>query len=248
MSDEKRGADLNEGPSVGTEATETSGTTTTQTPDPKKSRRKPAIVIGIIAVIAVAAVGVFIWHNDPSFCGAVCHDSMSTYVNTYNEKSGQAGTDAYGNAVADSSAMLVVSHKDAGLNCLSCHVPTLSQQLGEVQETLAGSYYYPLEEVGVEQLMVNSGHEAGTGDQFCLRSGCHEFTRADLTEKTADLEFNPHQWHHSDTTCSDCHKSHRASVFSCTQCHSSAYGSMPDGWVSYAEGRQILEAGYNAGK
>ena len=185
------------------------------------------------------------WHNDPSFCGTVCHDSMSTYVDTFNEMNGRPGTDAYGNAVTNSTAMLAVVHRGKGSNCLSCHVPTLSQQLGEVRETITGSYYYPLEEVGLEELMVNSGHEVGTGDQFCLRSGCHAITRADLTEMTADLEFNPHQWHHSNTTCSDCHKSHRASILSCTQCHSDAYASMPDGWVSYDEGEQLLENGYN---
>ncbi len=44
--------------------------------------------------------------------------------------------------------MLVIVIKEAGVNCLGCHVPTITQQLTEVSETITGEYYYPLEEVG----------------------------------------------------------------------------------------------------
>ena len=86
--------------------------------------------------------------------------------------SGRPGTDKWSNEVSNSSAMLVVSHKEAGQNCLSCHEPIISQQIGEVQATLTGDYYYPLEEANLEvrrELRQRCRH----GEQFCLKSGCH---------------------------------------------------------------------------
>lgn len=59
---------------------------------------------------------------------------------------------------------------------------------------------------------------------------------------TADKAFNPHSNHHGEANCSDCHKSHRASVMQCTQCHNDAAASMPEGWVDYKTGKQIAES------
>ena len=75
---------------------------------------------------------------------------------------------------------------------------------------------------------------------FCLRSGCHDLTRDDLTEKTADMAFNPHRWQHEEFECSDCHKSHCASVLYCTKCHTDAVAGLPEGWVTYGESEQIM--------
>lgn len=217
----------------------------------KKHKRARIIVSIVVVVVVIAGVGIWNWHNQHSFCGTVCHDSMSTYVETYDQTSGQAGTDKWGNKVSDADAMMAVVHKDAGEGCLSCHVPSIPQQLGEVQETISGDYYYPPKEVDGESLMTNSGHESGQGDQFCLRSGCHEnddgsvMTRDDLTQKTADLAFNPHNWRHGNIACTTCHKSHRASVFYCTQCHAEARDNMPSGWVDYSTDQQIEESSVN---
>lgn len=224
----------------------------------KKKSRKKGIIWGTVAVVVVAAViGMWAWHNTPGFCGTMCHNSMNAYLATYNQDAGVAGTDKYGNAVSDTDAMLVVSHKTEGLACLDCHVPTLSQQIGEAWETVTGNYYVvnradgngvALIEVGDEDLVVNSGGTPGTGDSFCLRSGCHVtasgevYTRETLTELTADLAFNPHDWEHGYPECSECHKSHRASVLYCTRCHYDAYQILPDGWVTYDESVQILQA------
>lgn len=224
---------------------ETKGSTTAATQqaaaEPANKKKKWPIVVGIIVVvIAVAGIGFWNWHNQPSFCNAVCHTSMDAYVATYDQEANTTGVDKYGNEVSNTNAMLVVSHKEQGVNCLGCHVPTLSQQLTEVAETITGDYYYPLEEVGTEELMVNSGHAEGTGDEFCLKSGCHDVTREGLTELTSDMDFNPHRWQHGEIACSECHKSHRASVFYCTQCHSEAAASMPDGWLTYSDGQKAL--------
>lgn len=200
---------------------------------PVKKKGKKHIVIGVILAIAVVTgIGLWNWHNQPSFCSTVCHSTMDSYVATYEAPASVVTTDKYGNEVENSNAMMAVTHREEGMNCLSCHEPTLSQQLGEVNKQLSGDYQVPLAEVSGEELMVNSGHDAGTGEQFCLRSGCHEESRDELTQATSSYSFNPHDWHHGIETCTDCHKSHRASVLTCTQCHEDAYASVPDGWVA----------------
>jgi hypothetical protein len=92
-----------------------------------------------------------------------------------------------------------------------------------------------------------------SGEQFCLKSGCHtngkgeSLTKADLTEMTSNMARNPHSWHHDKYTCSDCHKSHRASVLICTDCHSDAESELPAGWVDAETGKQIEEDSVNKG-
>ncbi|MGN0060181.1 MAG: cytochrome c3 family protein [Coriobacteriales bacterium] len=107
---------------------------------------------------------------------------------------------------------------------------------------LSGNYELPLSERDGKSLMVNSGQAADSVDGFCLKSGCHDESHADLTAATANLSFNPHDWHHEGTQCSDCHKSHRASVMYCTECHEEASAVMPSGWVTCQVGEQIREA------
>lgn len=217
-------------------------------PKPRGKHRKGLIAGIIVAVIVVAGIGVWNWHNTPGFCGTVCHTSMASYVESYEGTPGQAGKDKYGNEVSDAGAMLAVSHAQEGKGCLDCHEPSVPQQLGEVQETITGNYELPLKEVNTTELMENAGH-GSDGDAFCLKSGCHTTsdgtainTRADLTKATEDLEFNPHSWRHGAQNCSECHKSHRASVMMCTECHTDAYKVMPAGWVDAATGKQIEES------
>lgn len=221
-----------------------------QEPLRKKGKKNKLAIVGAVAVVVVVAgVGFFVWHEQPSFCDAFCHASMDAYVETFDNDSGATGIDKYGNDVADGHAMLVATHKEQGLACLDCHVPAITQQVGEVMETVSGNYTVvaradgkgtALHEVGTVELMENSGH--GTdGDAFCLRSGCHDLTREELTEKTADRAFNPHRWEHDEFECSDCHKSHRASVLYCTKCHTDAEADLPQGWVTYGQSEQIME-------
>ena len=215
----------------------------TAAPAKKKSKKLP-IIGAIVAVIVVAGIGMFVWHNDPSFCGALCHTPMTMYGDTYYSEANAPATDKWGNAVSNSNSMLVVSHREkAGTDCLTCHVPSIGQQMGEVAATITGNYYYPLSEVSTADLLVNSGHATeGKGDEFCLNESCHNITRADLTELTSDRVRNPHAWEHAEQACSDCHKSHRASVMACTECHADAV--VPDGWVTAEEGKRIAEGIY----
>lgn len=210
--------------------------------EPSRKRRggKKLIVAGAVVVVLVCAgAGMWIWHEQPSFCGAICHTPMASYVDTYDQASGQPGVDKYGNEVSDASAMLAVSHKDAGENCLSCHVPTLGEQISEGMSWVAGDYAYPLTERTQSDLTEARGIDQ---DKFCLTDGCHEVTtREELKELTADKGFNPHETQHGEIACTECHKAHRASVMICAQCHDEA--EVPEGWVAYDASLDVIPGG-----
>lgn len=197
-------------------------------------RRKKAIAAAVVVVVVVAAAcGFWAWHEQPSFCGAICHVPMDEYLATYEQEGGQPGVDKYGNEVEDASAMLAVAHKDAaGTTCIQCHVPTLGEQVSEGLGWIAGGYYYPLYERDSADLVAARGLEA---DQFCLNESCHDLTRDDLVELTSGMEFNPHVPQHGEAACTDCHKAHRASVLTCTECHAEAEAELPEGWLTVDE-------------
>ena len=46
-------------------------------PAPKKRPKRGWIVAGAVAaVIVVAGAGFWVWHEQPSFCNAICHSPM----------------------------------------------------------------------------------------------------------------------------------------------------------------------------
>lgn len=230
-----------------------------EAPSKKAERKKKwPIVLGVLAaIVVVAGIGMWTWHEQPSFCGAICHTSMDAYLATYEQEDNAEGTDKYGNTVSNTHAMLVQSHKTLGKDCLACHIPALDQQIGEVMETITGNYTvvqrsdgngFALPEVSLAELQNNAHqpNESGIGDEFCMRSGCHN-DRESLAKRTADMDRNPHapdnsKINHPVYACSDCHKSHRASTLICTQCHKDANKILPEGWVSASESQQLMAA------
>ena len=212
-----------------------------ETAAPKKSsaKKRVGIVCGVIAVIvAIAGFGMWTWHDDPSFCGTVCHTPMASYLETYDQKPNTAGVDKYGNPVSNTSAMLAVQHGAMGFDCLTCHKATLGQQISEGTAWLAGNYTYPLDERSVAEL----GEPTGMGsDEMCLNESCHNMTRDDLYNLTADEEnlYNPHWSHHETLDCGTCHKAHGQSVLYCTQCHAQA--PVPEGWLSMGEYNEMMD-------
>ncbi len=201
--------------------------------------RKPAIVAGVVvAVVVLAGCGLFAWHEQPSFCNALCHAPMDPYVATYDQEYGASGVDKWGNEVESTSGMLAVSHKQQGMNCLSCHVPTLQEQVSEGIEWVSYGFDVPtpLVERDCDDL---TRPRAVEQDEACLNENCHNYTREELADLPAvrDMKYNPHAAQHNEmaglnvqTSCSDCHKSHRASVMYCTKCHVDA--DVPDGWIT----------------
>lgn len=72
-------------------------------------RRRAPIVCAVVAVVLVCAGGGFyVWHNQPSFCNAICHEPMDYYVDGY-----------YGEGDA-THAQLAVAHQQEG-----GHVPAV---------------------------------------------------------------------------------------------------------------------------
>lgn len=223
-------------------------------PAPRKRSKRLPIVIGVIVVVvACAGAGFWVWHEQPSFCNAVCHTPMDAVVTAYDQEPNQQGVDKWGNTVSNTSAMLAVSHKvskdegGAGANCLSCHTPTIPQQLTEVTEWAGGNmplfsnstYGTVLGERNTKQLgeWLNQ-----SGDSFCLNESCHNMTRQDLVKATAKYgERNPHMaMHNQQRDCSECHKAHRASVNACSQCHDDA--PIPSGWLTYDQAQEVAKS------
>ena len=199
-----------------------------------KAKRWP-IVVGVIALVGVVAgMGFWVWHEQPGFCGAICHTPMSSYVETYDQPLGEAGVDKWGNEVEDTSSMLAVSHRASGKTCLDCHVPTIGEQMTEGVAWVTGGYGVPLQEATLADLTAARGLEP---DAFCMNDSCHNLTREDLAYATADMERNPHLPYHGDISCDSCHRAHRASVNYCTQCPADA--ETPDGWLTAKEGADL---------
>ena len=143
-----------------TEAPATEGSTTEEAA-PKKKGKKWSIVVGVVVVVLIAAgAGFWVWHEQPSFCAAICHTPMDEYLETYEQEPGTTGVDKWGNEVSNTNAMLAVSHKAQGKDCMSCHVPTLSEQMSEGINWVTGNYVYPLEERDTDMLTEARGLDA----------------------------------------------------------------------------------------
>ena len=242
-----------------TEATETSaGADTKDAKAKKKGKKKWPIVLGIVVVVVIAAgAGFMVWHEQPSFCNAICHTPMDAYVETYIDGT----TDAYGNELEDEdaqNAMMAYLHGNSledgeTVDCLDCHVPQLGEQITEALNWVTGSYEIEgtnsngdavLTERTLEDLVEARGIDE---DEFCLNENCHHvdddgneiLTRDDLVEATADLDdtYNPHLSQHGEVACSECHKAHSQSVNYCTNCHTDA--PVPDGWLTASEASSL---------
>lgn len=153
----------------------------------------------VVSMLAIGGYAGWKWHQEPSFCGTACHKVMATYVETW-----------------ESGSLLAAEHADKNIECLDCHEPTLSQQIGELQKYLTGDYKTPL-----------SFRQIGD-KEFCL--DCHG-TYADLAKETEGYsggKFNPHASHSGELDCLLCHRVHEKSQLHCIQCHKAM--EVPDGW------------------
>ena len=209
----------------------------------KKKSMKTFIILGVILVVIIGAgSGVWIWHEQPSFCGAICHTPMDPYLRTFEYEPGMAGFDKWDNAVSNTSGMMAVLHRMEDVSCLDCHVPKLSEQIGEAFSWISGDYDAPLMERLISDLGAARELE---GDAFCLNAICHHVsssgkpieTRADLVAATSNLPRNVHDPEHGALECTVCHKAHRASVVLCSQCHTDV--QIPAGWLTWSENLKL---------
>ena len=205
-------------------------------PEAKRKPRKKLAIVGIVvAVIAVVGFAFYQWHETPEFCTAICHTPMNdAYRQTLYANPYESATDKWGNHVEKADAMLASKHGAMGKKCMACHVPAIEEQVTEGVEWITGNYYNPLSERDLARL-VYYRHAGET--EFCLNPGCHNITKSKLTQETASMARNPHSWHHTEYTCSDCHKAHRASIMVCSQCHDDAV--VPEGWLTAEEAKNL---------
>lgn len=221
----------------------------------KRSKRKVWTVVGVVAaVVVVLVIGFNVWHQQPSFCNAICHTPMDVYVEAVTD-----GThDKYGNELTpdeDQAMMGYLHYQNGYTDCLGCHVPTISEQVSEASEWVTGDYTvigptksgeYMIQARTLDELAEARGLD--NSSDFCLASGCHvtddgaEVTADNLEDVTAGLSEtrNPHNNYHNNTTCSDCHKAHAQSVNQCSECHADA--PIPDGWLTADEAKDKLTA------
>ena len=159
---------------------------------PMEKRKRLGITLGCIAVVlVVAGAGFMVWHEQPSFCNAICHDPMDPYLPTFEATPGQPATDKWGNKVKDASSMLAAVHNQVGKTCMDCHVPQLDEQMAEGAEWVTGNYDSPLGERTATQLVEARGLE--NSDEFCMNTSCHPYGREELEKKTAWMgKINPH--------------------------------------------------------
>lgn len=202
-----------------------------------KGRRNRRIAVASTVVLAIVVVGAGLlqWHNTSGFCVAICHSPMNeTYLDTLYANPYEPATDKWGNEVSQAGAMLASSHGNMGKKCMDCHEPSLEEQVTEGLAWIQGDYYNPLSERDLARLV----YYRGAGEtEFCLNSDCHDLDKSELTAQTADMDRNPHSWHHSEYTCSDCHKAHRASIMVCSQCHPDS--EIPLGWLTWEEAKDL---------
>lgn len=192
-----------------------------QTPKPKKGHKRGWITAGVVvAIIAVAGVGFWVWHEQPSFCNAICHSPMDYYVETYEENDPHKG---------------ITVHAENDVTCLKCHEATPWLQLQELAGWVSDNY--PMTPDGTK---LADGKEFAS-EAFCAASGCHHELGDTYDEISANLwgfsgndeKYNPHISHQDlDLECGDCHGIHESNVLVCNECHNL---EMPEGWEAPSE-------------
>ena len=94
----------------------------------KRGVKWAIIAAAVILVLAAAGSGFWIWHEQPSFCAALCH-IMQPYEDSWTSSDYEAHI-----------------HAQEEIECLDCHEPTIEQQIDEVIVYVTGDYDVPLRE------------------------------------------------------------------------------------------------------
>ncbi|RNL48456.1 cytochrome c3 family protein [Paraeggerthella hongkongensis] len=174
----------------------------------RTGRKKWPIVVAVVAIVAVAAGGGFwVWHEQPGFCNAICHDPMDAYVEGYYYD----------------EALLANVHQRADATCLECHEANIEQQVAEGVAWVSGDF-----ETDESGRITRTGVTADK--KMCTQNGCHDWEG--VVAATQDwggrTGVNPHRSHQGEAIdCSNCHGVHEASQMYCNACHDF---EVPAGW------------------
>ena len=195
--------------------TTAAGPATTSAGEPRAARRHrrgPIAAAVVAAIVVVAGAGLWVWHEQPSFCNAVCHNPMDAYVEGYY---GATETVAY-------------AHQVEGVTCLQCHEAKLDDQIHEALAWASGDFATD-EDGFITRVGVRSD------EAMCATAGCHDFD--EVVAATADWGgepgVNPHDSHQGRAIdCSNCHGVHQESVMYCNTCHDY---EVPEGWLEPAK-------------
>lgn len=179
---------------------------------PKRPKKKWPVAVGVVAVvIVIAGAGFWVWHEQPSFCNAICHEPMDVYVEGYyNDESVGA-----------------FAHQVEGVTCLQCHEAKLDEQIHEGIAWMTGDF-----EMNDDGMIATVGVRSDA--KMCATSGCHDFDQ--VIEATQDwggeVGVNPHESHQGYAIdCSNCHVEHGQSIMYCNTCHDY---EVPQGWAEPA--------------
>lgn len=174
----------------------------------RQRRRWPVVVAAVAVVLAAAGAGFWVWHEQPSFCNAVCHEPMDAYVEGYYVDADQ----------------MAYAHQAAGTSCLQCHEAKIDEQIHEATVWLAGDF-----DTDEEGHLTRVGVRSDAA--MCATAGCHDMEQvAAATQDWGGQEgANPHDSHQGYALdCSSCHTAHGQSVMYCNTCHDFA---VPQGWA-----------------
>ena len=170
--------------------------------NPNKRRNRWVIVGGAAAVIIIASVAGWTYHEQPQFC-ATCH-IMQPYLASWN------GSD-----------FLAQAHAEADIACLDCHEPTIQQQVDEAIKFVKKDYEDPLKGREFPDEWCLRCHEHGSYEELIQRT----------QDYTVDgKKVNPHDPHaglegvdQAQIECRRCHKIHKESrgIDYCYGCHHS---------------------------
>jgi ElaB/YqjD/DUF883 family membrane-anchored ribosome-binding protein len=194
--------------------------------DPGHKKKLIIIWAVVVVVLAGAIAGGLVWHEQPSFCNAICHTPMDYYVETYYSGNSEYGVTAHANA------------KDASgkqITCLTCHQPVISEQITEAIAWIGGNYKFDssTDELALRRTTTTLTKTKSASD-FCLNSNCHSIN--ELEAATGSWARDPHNTsaHGGQyiADCSNCHRMHGQSVLICASCHSDAAAETPDGWAT----------------
>jgi len=203
----------------------------------KNGKKRLVVGLAVLVVLAALLAGGWTWHEQPSFCGAVCHKVMGEYVASWEDGGGlaQAHAEAASTEYAD------------GVKCLDCHEPTLQEQIEEVQTYVTGSYRNPLAKVTFSDDFCFRCHDswetvaAGTDgyvldyswvdDETVEMLAAAGYVLADHTDVNphavtvkSGADGNPHAGSGEHLQCSQCHSMHSgesATLNGCKGCHHS---------------------------